>query len=635
MQSSPIIRFDQYELDLSSYELRKAGRAIRLEKIPMELLILLAERRGQLVTREEIIQRLWGESVFVDTRQGINTAIHKIRTALRDDPEHPRILQTIAGKGYRLISTSDTPAAQHPVGVPSSFGDTDQEVAGKSRRRAAWRNWQLPVAVLALLAAAAISAILARRFHVFRSSPPVGTVRSIAVLPLMNLSRDPEQEYFADGMTDELITDLAKISALRVISRTSVMRYKGATPPLRQIGKELNVDVVVEGSVLRAGDRVRITAQLVEASTDRHLWAERYERDFRDVLRLQEDVALDIAKQVHAKLTPQEQVRLAGAHGVNPDAYELYLKGRYHWARRGTGHGLTKAVEYFERAISVDPNYALAYAGAAQSYGMLGNNQVLPSHQVYPKAKAAALKALQLDPDLSDAHTALAEVLNDYEWNWPAAEQEYKRAIELNPNDPTAHHWYAVSLAWVGRSAEAIDEIQRALQLDPVAVNPHSNLALILLWARQYDRATVEAQEALELDANVITPHEVLALVFLQKRSYDRALAEFETAARMSPLPRMLAKLAYGYAMTGQSAKALSTLDKLKHLPTGTYCPATSMAIIYGALGQKDEAFALLNKGLTSRDGADLLAIKVHPFFDPLRSDPRFAEVLRRRGLPQ
>ncbi|HYK83839.1 MAG TPA: winged helix-turn-helix domain-containing protein, partial [Ktedonobacteraceae bacterium] len=525
MESLSVIRFDGFVLDLGSYELKKSGRTIHLEKIPMELLILLAEKRGRLVTREEIIKRLWADKVHVDTRQGINTAIRKIRLAVRDDPEQPRILQTVSGKGYRLIS--EPPPMEEALSGQLALADTSTLPEMEVKPRPDPRNWSALVVIAALLVfGAAISGTLVRQ-KLQRGHRPsrIGSIHSIAVLPLANFSGDPQQEYLADGMTDELITNLAKNSGLQVISRTSVMMYKGTTAPLRQIGKELNVDAVVVGSVARAGERIRITAQLVEASTDQHLWADSYERDLHDVLQLQDDLALAIAYQVDAKLAPRAQERVVGAHQLNPQAYELYLKARYLWEKR-TEAGFALSLDYFQRAIDLDADYAPAHAGMAEVYGLLGNNGFMPAGEVYLKAKVAALKALEIDPRLADAHTSLAEVISDYEWNWAAAEKEYQRAIELNSNDATAHHWYAMTLAWQGRLQEAIGEIEKARQLDPLSMRVNTNVMQILFWARDYDRALRESHVALDLHPNAWGIHRIVGMIHLQRGDCETAIDE-------------------------------------------------------------------------------------------------------------
>jgi len=469
--------------------------------------------------------------------------------------------------------------------------------------------------------------------------PRTGTVKpirieSLAVLPLENLSRDADQEYFADGMTDELITDLAQIHALRVISRNSVMQYKTKHKPAPEIARELNVDAIVEGTVMRSNDRVRITAQLIEAANDRHLWADSYERDLHDILRLQDDLARAIANQVEANLTSQEHLRVASSHTANPQAYELYLKGRYFWEKR-TKPDFVTSLDYFQRAIVLDPNYAPAYAGMAEVYGLLGNNGFVPSKEVYPKAKAAALKALKLDPNLADAHTSLAEIINDYDWDWTAAEKEYRRAIELDANDATAHHWYAMTLAWQGRFEEATAEIEKARQLDPLSMRINTNVAQIFFWARDNDRALLQCQKALKLHPNAWGPHRIIGRILLQRGLYPAAIDEFLQAVNLAPGDlRPLMALAYGYAATGEKQKAISILRKLKESSQADYVSPTEVAIVYAGLDQKDEAFAYLEKAVANHDtGPEAVSINVEPALESLRSDPRFSALLRRRGL--
>lgn len=631
MASRPTFCFGKFELDPSSFELRTSRRKVHLERSPMELLILLAERQGQLVTREEIIERLWADDIHVDTRQGINTAIHKIRAALGDDPERPQILQTVSGKGYRLIAASPTvEQTTRRKPEPSSTVDSPlREPAKDSRRKPkTWQSLIAGAAILALLAA--FLGVMARRVFRNSSTPRLGgNIRSIAVLPLANLSGDPQQEYFADGMTDELITDLAKSSGLRVISRTSVMRYKNTTLPLPQIGKELNVDAVVEGSVARSGERIRATAQLVETSTDRHLWADSYERNMPDVLQLQDDLARAIADQVEEKLHSSGPEH---AGPVNPQAYVLYLKGRYFFEER-TKAGFGTSIDYFQRAIALDSSYAPAYAGLAEDYGLLGNNRFMPPDDVYPKAKEAALKALQLDPNLAEAHVSLAEILNDYEWNWPAAEKEYRRAIDLNPNDVNAHHWYAMSLAWHGKLGEAIEEIESASQLDPLSMRVNGNVAQIYFWAHDYEGALRKSQSALKIHPEDWGTHMVVGRIYLQTHVYQAAISELRRALYLAPgHPVLPVWLAYGYARTGQKEKAENVLRVLEKNQDVAYVSPALTAIAYVALGERDQAYAALDRAVKEHD-TGLLIINVDPAFDPLRSEPRFQRVLRRVGF--
>ncbi|TAM84542.1 MAG: hypothetical protein EPN47_00010 [Acidobacteria bacterium] len=493
------------------------------------------------------------------------------------------------------------------------------------------RRVRIAIAALLMLVAAASGTLVWWKLHRVHAPPQGVRIRSIAVLPLANLSGDPQQQYLADGMTDELITELAKTSGLRVISRTSIMGYKGTAEPMAQIARELNVDAVVEGSVAREGERIRITAQLIEASTDRHLWADSYERDMHDVLQLQDDLARTIAGHVDAKLASRSSAGAAGARAVNPEAYDLYLKGRYFWEKR-TQAGFATSLDYYQRALALDASYAPAYAGMAEVYGLLANNRYMPSREVYPKAKAAALKALELDPGLAEAHASLAEILNDYEWDWPAAEKEYRRAIELDPNDANAHHWYAMSLAWHGRLREAIAQIEEARRLDPLSMRVGGNVAQILFWAHDYDRALGASQTAMKLHRNDWGTHTLVGRIYLQKGADQTALAELRRSTDLAPGYPVLIWLAYGYARTGQKEKALAILRRLKK--SRRYVSPGLEAMVYTALGEKDNALAALEEALRIRD-TGLLIIKIDPAYDPLRSDPRFQALFRRMNFPK
>ena len=462
---------------------------------------------------------------------------------------------------------------------------------------------------------------------------PTPKIESLAVLPLENLSRDPEQEYFADGMTDALIAELGQIGSLRVISRTSTMRYKKTDKPLPQIARELNVDALVEGSVLRSGDKVRITAQLIGAVPERHLWARSYERDLRDVLALQGDVAQAIAREVQVKLTPREQTRLARARPVNPEAHEFYLKGRYEWNKR-TEQGLKKGLQYFEDAIAKDPNYAAAYAGLADSYHLLADHGFLPARDVDPKAKAAALKALEIDGDLADAHASLAIVLADYDRDWTSAEREYRRAIELNPGYATAHHFYALFLSSLAKHGEAIREIEEARKLDPLSVRINANVGLVLYFARRYDAAIEQLRKALELEPNDEASHEYLGWAYLQKGMHQEAVAEFRKAAdQRTGALTPLAGLAQAYAIAGKRDEAHRVLNQLKALSEQKYVVPYLTACIYAGLGEREEAFAWLERAFEAHDPT-LSVLNVDPSLDPLRSDPRFQDLLRRMNFP-
>jgi TolB-like protein/DNA-binding winged helix-turn-helix (wHTH) protein len=403
-------RFRDFELDTSRYELRRGGRNLRLEKIPMDLLILLVEKNEHLITREEIIERIWGKNVFTDSDAGINTAIRKIRQTLNDDPENPRFIQTVVGRGYRFLApaTSVMPVEQSPADInvaETNASASEPPMSGHVRARKLTVLWVTTFVVAVITLALIGSNVLRLRNRLLRRPAPV-TIHSIAVLPLENFSGDPAEDYFADGMTDELTTNLAKVSSLGVIGRTSVMRYKGTHKSIPEIARELKVDSVVEGSVVRDGDNVRITAQLIDGPSGRHLWADDFERSRSDVLQLQKEVALKIVQQIRATLTPDETIRLSGARAVDPKAYEANLKGRSYWNQRSEV-GIKKAIEQFNAAIQADGSYAEAYSGLADSYTALGYFSYLNPNDVFPRAKAAADKALELDPTLAEAHASL------------------------------------------------------------------------------------------------------------------------------------------------------------------------------------------------------------------------------------
>jgi TolB-like protein/Tfp pilus assembly protein PilF/tRNA A-37 threonylcarbamoyl transferase component Bud32 len=506
------------------------------------------------------------------------------------------------------------------------------EAVGKAGRISRW--WPLAAvgAILALLAVLTSMNVGGWRDRLLPRAAP-GAVESLAVLPLENLSRDPEQKYFADGMTDELITNLAQISALRVISRTSIMRYKGTRKPLPEIARELDVDGVIEGSTLRSGGRVRITAKLIQATTERHLWANSYERDERDVLALQGEVAQAIANEIKVKLTLQEQARLTSQRPINPEAHEAYLKGRYEWNKR-TEEGLKKSLAYFQQAIVLEPSYAAAYSGLADSYSMLSDNSYLRPDECIPQARAAALKAIEMDDNLAEAHVSLAVVLSIYDWNWAVAEREYRRAFELNPNYATAHHWYAGQLSAVGRHVEAIKEIKKARQLDPLSPRINAVVGLTLYWARQYDLAIEELNKALELNPNDPLTHGVLGAIYLQKGRNQEAIAELLKAnLLMGDKGQRPLDLAYGYAVVGERDQARKMLEKLERQAKRTYDSPTLIGLVYSALGERQQAFAWLERAYGQRDPL-LLNLKVDASFDPLRSDPRFQDLLRRVGFP-
>jgi TolB-like protein/Flp pilus assembly protein TadD len=458
-------------------------------------------------------------------------------------------------------------------------------------------------------------------------------IHSLAVLPLENLSGDTGQEYFADGMTAELITELAKIGSLRVISRTSAMRYKRSPKSLPEIARALRVDAVVEGEVLKTERRVRINAQLIEAATDRHIWAETYERDLRDAVELQGEVVESIATAIRAKVTPQEHARLSPKHAVNPEAYDAYLKGRFFWNKR-TESGLKKSIEYFQYAIGKDPGYALAYAALADSYEIVGSPDLPPVKGTYLKAEAAARKALELDGSLGEAHTVLADVRYALNRDWTGAEREFKRAIELSPGYATAYQRYSTFLSKMGRHEESLRAIHKAQTLDPLSPAINGGVGSRLLWAHHYDDAIEELQRALEMDPNLGLTHRYLAWAQQAKGNPEKALNHLRQAVLLDSRTGLLAALAHGYALAGHAPQARSILKHLEERSRRGYVPPYEIAVVYAGLRQKDRAFQWLARSCQDQD-VEFVSLKIDPDLDSLRSDPRFQNLLRCAGLAQ
>jgi TolB-like protein/DNA-binding winged helix-turn-helix (wHTH) protein/Flp pilus assembly protein TadD len=618
-----IARFGIYEISFESGELRKAGIKIKVQHQPLKLLEILLEHPGEIVTREELRSRIWPQESFGDFDQAVNVAIAKLRGALGDSAENSRYIETLPRRGYRFIAEVTIVDATKPVA-----GVNDKPSLDKLDKRARLRlPWKIAGVTLAL-----VLVILTAWVMYPRKSPPQ-EIRSLAVLPLESLSIDASQDYFADGMTDELITDLSQISALRVISRTSVMPYKRVRRSLPEIARELNVDAVVEGTVLRSGNRVRITAQLIQVPTERHLWAQSYEGDIGDVLTLQSQVAHAIADEIRVSLNSQEQALLKNKKTVDPEAYEAYLKGRYFWNKR-TANGLKSAVAYFHQAIEHDANHAPSYSGLADSYALLGDWQyaVMSPREAFPKAKAAAIKALELDSTLGEAHTSLAFILDGFDWDLDAGGKEFRRAIELNPGYATAHHWYAWHLSLLGRFDEALAEMRKAESLDPLSLIINADLAELLVLAHSSDESIRQSRKTIEMDPNFALAHNQLAQAYLQNHMYDEALAEMRKAVQLSPdSPAFIANLARAYVASGKRSEAVKLLSDLKKRSTANYSNAAEIAMIYVSLGDTDQAMNWLEKGYEERFNPGVL---LRPGFDPLRSDRRFQDLWRRIGLP-
>lgn len=577
--SSPqLIRFGLFEVDTRSGELRRQGSKVNLQEQPFQALVLLLERPGEVVTREELNKKLWPENTFVDFERGLNKAINKLRTALRDDAEKPRFIETVPQHGYRFIAPVENPPPVHD------------------------------------------------RFQA--QHPP--QIDSLAVLPLENLSGDPAQEYFSDGLTEELICSVARIASLRVISRTSVMPYKGARKSLPVIAKELRVDAIVEGTVARSDQRVRITAQLIYASDDRHLWSGRYERELHDILQLQAEIAEDIASQIHKLVDPGQHPSVP-VRKVHPLAYEACLKGIF-FRDKMTPADLAKSTDHFTQAISLDPGYAQAYANLSQAQFYLGLFGMGPASELFPKAKASALRALELDETVAAAHNALAAVHILYEWDWAGAEAECLRALQLSPNDSVTHAHLADYMSIQERHDEAIAEFKLALELDPISCVYIGFFGLILYRARRFDEAIAQCHKALEINPNYANALWFLALSLEQKGQLAESIEKFEKAFSHGAGPPCRALLGRAYALAGERAKAESILEELKTLSHQQYISPFDIAVVYAGLGNLTTTFQLLEQAYQQR--VFRIIELTFPMFDNLRPDPRWQDLVRRIGLP-
>jgi len=638
-QSRRAVRFGVFEVDFEAGELRKQGLKINLRgEQPFQVLLILLERSGEVVTQEELRRKLWPAAPFADFEHSLATAISRIRDALGDSAFSPRYIETLPSHGYRFIAdvvvvnrTSLNRTEPTIALLPEKEDRNLIEVDGKppSVRERLPKQLALKMSGLALVILAAVVAAWMFRLGSRAAAP----IRSLAVLPLENLSGDASQNYFADGMTDGLITDLAMISALRVISRTSVMMYKGAHKPLPEIAQELKVDAVVEGTVQRSGEQVRISAQLIQASSDKHLWAQSYNGNLRDTLALQKRVAADIAEQIRIELTPQEQAGLRSVPVVNPEAYEDYLRGRYFWNKRSSD-GVKKAIDYFNKAIAKDPNYAPAYTGLADTYINAGGWPwaFMYPKEAYPRAVVAANQALALDKTLGEAHASLGMAIDQFVWDWDAAEREFRSGIELNPGYATGHQWYADHLGETGRNSEALAEIRKAESLDPLSLVINTEAATLLIRARRYDEAIEQIRKTIQMDPSFAFAHFVLGMAYEQKWMYPEAILEFQQAVELSGgNTTFKSSLAYAYAVTGRRSEAIAILDDLKDRSKHQFLYPSEIALIYVGLREKDQAMDWLERAYHERFDPIILT---WPFFDPLRSDPRFQDLMRRIRLP-
>jgi TolB-like protein/DNA-binding winged helix-turn-helix (wHTH) protein/Tfp pilus assembly protein PilF len=653
-------RFGKFTLQTGDRRLSSDGHEIYLRPKTYDTLLYLLERQGHLVTKNELLDALWSDVAV--TENALTRCIKETRAALGDDVQNPEFLRTIPRLGYEFIAeverfgepvnvgeevlqefravrlvTTEEDSDGHPH-EPVTAGNTAAvpvppgllPLAARSR----WTiigGWLAGFVLVSLVVSLAVNFPKLRDRLLGRGSSP--RITSLAVLPLQNLTGDNSQDYFVDGMTEELITELSKVHALRVISRQSVMQYKGGNRTVPQIARELDVDAVVEGSVLRAGDRVRITTQLVQARPERHLWSESYERKLSDVIALQHEVAQVIVREIGVSLTPPEQLHLAKANPVSPEAYEAYLRGQYFFNKRSPD-GLKSSLDFFRQAISKDPGYAPAYVGLADSYLILGDRNVLPPDEAYPKALPLVRKALALDDTLAGAHTSLAALLQ-INWDWTGAEREFRRAIDLDPGDALAHSWYGDFLIMMGRFEEALAENQRAHHLDPNSLIINAALASRFIYAGRYDEALEQAKASVEMDGNFAPARFTLGLAYTKKGMAEEAVAELKRALALSQGNQgYLAGLAYSYAVFGQTTEACRVAEHMKHVASQTYVRPSDLATAYVACGRNQEALRWLDKAYREHD-AFLCYMNTDIMLEKLRPDPRFQELVRRMNFSQ
>jgi TolB-like protein/DNA-binding winged helix-turn-helix (wHTH) protein/Tfp pilus assembly protein PilF len=636
-----IYEFGEFRLEAAERRLLRDGIPLALPPKVFDTLVLLVQNAGRLLSKDELMKGVWPDTFVEEVSLAQN--ISQLRKALGETVGDGQMIQTVAKRGYRFtapVSVANESKSENglPKDVPleriegirkpkeqEASKDAKETLVGvrPSSRRKLWMGLGVAALVLTGLSYLVFSKVRGEQ----RDGRPV--IRSIAVLPLANLSADPEQEFFADGMTDELIADLARIRALQVISRTSVMQYKGTRKTLPQIARELNVDAVVEGTVLRSGNQVRITAQLIQAPLDKHLWANSYQGDLHDVLSLQNSVANAIANEIRVALTPQERALLGSRKEVNPTAYEDYLQGRYFWNKRDGG-AMETAIRYFQQAIAIDPNYAPAFAGLAQTYILIDG----PKDEYVAAGKKAAQQALALDPNLAEAHTALALLLGS-EYDFTGEEREFKMAVTLDPNYATGHHWYGEAfLAQIGRFDEANHEMQLALALDPASRIIATDWGATLFFERRYDEAYRQLSHLIEIEPGFSEARLWRGKGLLQQGKFQAGIDDLETASRINPANfHISATLAYAYGVSGNRAKAHAQLQSLLAESRMRYISSWAIGFAYFGAGEKQQSFDWLEKAVREHS-ADMPAAKVTPECDSVRQDPRFKKILASMNLP-
>ena len=570
----PEVRFAAFAVDLQAGELLRHGVKVRLQEQPFQMLAVLLERPGEVVTREELRRRLWPGGMFVDFEQSLATAVKKLRRALADSAAQPKFIETLPRRGYRFIATLEAEA---------------------------------------------------------RAGKPI-----VAVLPFDNLMGDAGQEYFSDGLTEEMIARLGRLHPQRlgVIARASAIRYKNSDKDIDQIGRELGADYVLKGSVRGAGERVRVSAELIQVKDRTHLWAERFEGDRANVPAFHGEIVRHIARSLQVDLLPAKRAAMFGASSANPQAHGAFLKGRY-CLNKGTAEGVQSAIAHFEEATSRDSRYAVAHAGLAVALDLADHFRVLPGRQAFPRAKAAAIKALELNDSLPEAHNALAFATHSFDWDWAGAEQTYQRAMALNPNFATARHWHGFYLGMLGRVDEAITELRRAQELNPLSIVIRTHLGLMLYWGRRYRQAIEQLAQTLEMEPYFAAAHYFLALTYEQQGMYEKTIEHLQRALEVSPgSPDKVGALGHAHAVFKRKANARKALEELHRLAGRRFVSAYDFAIICVGLGETSQAFTWFERAREERSFSMLMSLKAEPRLARIRSHRRFQNLVRSVGLP-
>jgi TolB-like protein/DNA-binding winged helix-turn-helix (wHTH) protein/Tfp pilus assembly protein PilF len=629
VKRSPI-RFGVFEVDLQASELRKQGIKVKLQQQPFELLAMLLEHPGEVVTREEIQKRLWPADTFVDFDRGLNRATNRLRESLGDDAESPRFIETLPRRGYRFIApVVKSDESGHVAELVPPQADTVP--TNGSPYSPGYDRVRLRIGFVTALVAIALLTVAAW-FAFFR--PRHGAIESVAVLPFSNGSSDSNAEYLSDGITESLINNLSQLPNLRVMARSTVFRYKANDADPQKIGNDLHVQAVLSGRLLQQGNVLIIQAELMDVKTGVQLWGGQFNRSAEDVLALQDDLSREIAEKLRVKLTGEQKQRLARRNTEDAEAYRFYLKGRYYWNKRSP-EGMQKAASYFQQAIDKDPGYALAYAGLADTYVYLSFFNMVAPRDAIPRAKAAAAKALEIDDHLAEAHVSLGYMSYAYDWDWPAAGRHFDQALALDPAYTRAHIFYPFYLSSRGQSQEAVTVAKSALDLDPASPSLSHSLAVQFYLTRQFDQAIEQCRKTLEMDPNFAVAYAVLGQTYLAKGMNSEAAPVLEKYSALSQgSVDSLALLGYSQARRGKKSQALRTIDELKETSKNSFVPAFYFALVYAALEDKDQAFMWLEKGYDERF-ARFAYLKLEALWDPLRSDERFRDLVRRVGIPQ